>query len=86
MDVKIGSEPPQVGRMIVRLRPDVVPRTCKNVAELLCKGFQQGRGYAGSKFTRVVPGGVIQVHLLPVHMTPAPVTTVRVVHMTCLYY
>ena len=58
LDIKIGSQE-KVERIIVRLRPDVVPKTCKNFSEL-CKGYQ-GRGYAGSKFNRVVPGGVIQV-------------------------
>mmetsp|Transcript_23905 Transcript_23905/g.52216 ORF Transcript_23905/g.52216 Transcript_23905/m.52216 type:complete len:185 (+) Transcript_23905:122-676(+) len=57
LDVKIGAAP-CAERMVVKLRPDVVPRTCKNFI-MLCKGHQ-GRGYAGSKLHRVVPGGVIQ--------------------------
>jgi len=62
-DVSIGSRP--AGRIVMKLRSDVVPRTCENFRQL-CTG-EAGRGskgkqltYQGSKFHRVIPGFMLQ--------------------------
>ena len=50
MDIKVNGEP--LGRVDVKLRPDVVPKTAENFKEL-CTG-QLGFGYAGTTFHRSV--------------------------------
>ncbi|KAF8307693.1 cyclophilin [Clavulina sp. PMI_390] len=55
-DIKIGEEP--AGRIVFKLYDDVVPITCKNFREL-CTG-QNGFGYAGSGFHRIIPAFMLQ--------------------------
>ncbi len=50
-DVSADGEP--CGRIIMELRFDVTPKTCKNFYEL-CTG-EHGYGYRGSIFHRVIP-------------------------------
>mmetsp|Transcript_41098 Transcript_41098/g.78478 ORF Transcript_41098/g.78478 Transcript_41098/m.78478 type:complete len:188 (-) Transcript_41098:35-598(-) len=59
LDVAIDNR--SVGRLVVRLRPDVVPRTCRNFVRL-CegKGRHPGHGYAGTKFHRIEPRFCVQ--------------------------
>lgn len=51
LDVSIGGRAP--GRVVLRLRPDVVPRTAENF-RLLCTG-ERGFGFKGTPFHRIEP-------------------------------
>lgn len=56
-DITIGGNP--AGRIIMELRPDIVPKTAENFRQL-CTG-EAGYGFKGSSFHRVIPGFMCQV-------------------------
>ncbi|MFE9452541.1 peptidylprolyl isomerase [Streptomyces sp. NPDC006739] len=55
-DVTIDGEP--AGRIVFKLYDDVVPKTARNFRELATG--QNGYGYKGSAFHRVIPGFMLQ--------------------------
>lgn len=55
-DITIGGE--AAGRIVMKLRADVVPKTSQNFA-MLCSG-EKGFGYKGAPFHRVIPGFMCQ--------------------------
>ena len=55
-DVKIGNT--NVGRIIMLLNADIVPKTAENF-RALCTG-EKGMGFKNSIFHRVIPGFMLQ--------------------------
>lgn len=56
LDVSIDGQ--HTGRIVIELRPDVMPRTCENFRSM-CTG-QHGWTYKGCKFHRILPNFVVQ--------------------------
>ncbi|TRY73819.1 hypothetical protein TCAL_07388 [Tigriopus californicus] len=56
MDINVNGEP--LGRVDVKLKYDIVPKTTENF-RALCTG-EKGYGYAGSTFHRIIPNFMIQ--------------------------
>lgn len=58
--LKVGPSNDEVmGRIVLELRPDVVPQTVKNFIAL-CTGSVDGMTYKGTTFNRIIPDFMIQ--------------------------
>merc|ERR1712121_360800 len=55
-DISIGGQPS--GRVVMKLRDDVAPKTVENF-RALCTG-EKGYGFKESKFHRIIPGFMCQ--------------------------
>ena len=76
LNVEIGSEP--VGRVVIRLAADVVPRTAENFRALCTGEAGVGRSgrklhFKGSKFHRIIPDFMCQVTCTPFSLHKASV-------------
>jgi len=54
----IATDDEEAGRIVFKLYDDIVPNTARNFRELATG--QNGFGYAGSKFHRIIPGFMLQ--------------------------
>jgi hypothetical protein len=61
LDLKLGryGDATPLGRVVVELKADVVPKTAENFHALAESG-QPGSGYKGSRFHRIIPGFMCQ--------------------------
>jgi len=57
-DIRLGQR--NLGRVVIGLFGDVVPKTARNFKELASTGDAQGRTYRGSEFHRVIKNFMIQ--------------------------
>ncbi|GAB4822769.1 hypothetical protein N2152v2_009815 [Parachlorella kessleri] len=60
-DIKLGryGDAVALGRIVMEIKEDVVPKTAKNFVEL-CQAEKPGTGFVASRFHRVIPGFMCQ--------------------------
>ncbi len=60
LDLSLGryGDSTPLGRVVVELKQDVVPKTAQNFQELT-ESKQVGNGYKGSRAHRIIPGEML---------------------------
>lgn len=60
LDASFADDNSELGRIVVELRNDIVPLTCRNFLELCTGQNQYGLCYKNTTFNRIIPNFMVQ--------------------------